>query len=119
MPKEMGLSTVIVTQRSPATYEVAIKQITRFSDTYHSSALRPCMDKGSHSSDASQKGRSRKDNSAGSSSRTIPRNQRGSVTNVESTYAKRRMRLVSWGLPTPALEQSNAQQLPSFNSDVS
>ncbi|GFS41327.1 hypothetical protein TNIN_19381 [Trichonephila inaurata madagascariensis] len=73
---------IIVTQRSPTTYEVANPnnpdEVLR---PYRSSALRRCIDKEATPVMPLRKtGRPRKDNSADSSSRTIPRNQRGSVT---------------------------------------
>ncbi|GFV28675.1 transposon Tf2-8 polyprotein [Trichonephila clavipes] len=59
---------------------------------YHSSALRPCIDKGATPvMPLRKRGRPRKDNSAGSSSRTIPRNQRGSVTNGNRAPSPGRM----------------------------
>ncbi|GFX47812.1 transposon Tf2-6 polyprotein [Trichonephila clavipes] len=82
MPKRDG-PYIIVTQRSPTTYEVANpKNPHEVLGPYHSSALHPCIDKeATPVMPLRKRGRPRKDNSAGSSSRTIPRNQRGSVTN--------------------------------------
>ncbi|GFU49007.1 integrase catalytic domain-containing protein [Trichonephila clavipes] len=82
MPKRDG-PYIIVTQRSPTTYEVANPNNPReVLGPYHSSALRPCVDKeATPVMPLRKRGRPRKDNSAGSPSRTIPRNQRGSVTN--------------------------------------
>ncbi|GFW18870.1 uncharacterized protein TNCV_5133231 [Trichonephila clavipes] len=82
MPKRDG-PYIIVTQRSPTTYEVANPNNPQeVLGPYHSSALRPCIDKeATPVMPLRKRGRPRKDNSAGSSSRAIPRNQRGSVTN--------------------------------------
>ncbi|GFW88404.1 hypothetical protein TNCV_2287301 [Trichonephila clavipes] len=73
----------IVTQRSPTTYEVANPiNPHEVLGPYHSSALRSCINKeATPVMPLRKRGRPSKDNSAGSSSRTIPRNQRGSVTN--------------------------------------
>ncbi|GFV20627.1 integrase catalytic domain-containing protein [Trichonephila clavipes] len=77
---------IIVIQRSPTTYEVANL------GPYHSSALRPCIDKyATPVIPLKKRGRPREDNSAGSSSRTIPRNQRGSVTNGNRAPSPGRM----------------------------
>ncbi|GFX70723.1 transposon Tf2-9 polyprotein [Trichonephila clavipes] len=67
---------IIVTQRSPTTYEVANPNNPReVLGPYHSSALRPCIYKeATPVMPLRKRGRPRKDNSAGSSSRTIPRN---------------------------------------------
>ncbi|GFY31708.1 uncharacterized protein TNCV_4200191 [Trichonephila clavipes] len=74
---------IIVNQRSPTTYKVANPNNPHeVLGPYHSSALRQCIDKEATPVMPLRKtGRPRKDNSAGSSSRTIPRNQRGSVMN--------------------------------------
>ncbi|GFU38640.1 hypothetical protein TNCV_686321 [Trichonephila clavipes] len=59
---------------------------------YHSSALRPCIDKEANPvMPLRKRGRPRKDNSAGSSSRTKPSNQRGSVTNGNRAPSPGRM----------------------------
>ncbi|GFX71004.1 integrase catalytic domain-containing protein [Trichonephila clavipes] len=82
MPKGDG-PYIIVTQRSPTTYEVANPNNPHeVLGPYLSSALRPCTDKeATPMMPLRKRGRPRGDNSAGSSSRTITRNQRGSVTN--------------------------------------
>ncbi|GFT81023.1 integrase catalytic domain-containing protein [Trichonephila clavipes] len=83
MPKRDG-PYIIVTQRSPTIYDVANPNNPhKVLGCYHSSALRPCVHKeATPVMPLRKRGRPRKDNSAGSSSRTIPRNQRGNVTNV-------------------------------------
>ncbi|GFS99640.1 transposon Tf2-6 polyprotein [Trichonephila clavipes] len=80
---------IIVTQRSPTTYEVANPNNPHeVLGPYHSSTLRPCIDKeATPVMPLRKRGRPRKDNSAGSSSRTIPRNRRGSVTNGNSALS--------------------------------
>ncbi|GFS86186.1 hypothetical protein TNCV_660721 [Trichonephila clavipes] len=80
MPKRVG-PYIIVTQRSLTTYEVANPNNPHeVLEPYHSSALRPCIDKeATPVMSLRKRGRPRKDKSAGSSSRTIPRNQRGRV----------------------------------------
>ncbi|GFT05896.1 integrase catalytic domain-containing protein [Trichonephila clavipes] len=92
MPKRDG-PYIIVTQRSLTTYEVANPNNPHeVLGPYHSSALRPCIDKeATPGMPLRKRGRPRKDNSAGSSSRTIPRNQRGSVTNGNRVPSPGRM----------------------------
>ncbi|GFW83847.1 retrovirus-related Pol polyprotein from transposon 17.6 [Trichonephila clavipes] len=92
MPKRDG-PYIIVTQRSPTTYEVANPNNPHeVLGPYHSSSLRPCIDKeATPVMPLRKRGRPRKDNSAGSSSRTIPRNQRGSVTNGNRAPSSGRM----------------------------
>ncbi|GFU15265.1 retrovirus-related Pol polyprotein from transposon 412 [Trichonephila clavipes] len=92
MPKRDG-PYIIVTQRSPTTYKVANPNNPHeVLGPYHSSALRPCIDKeATPVMPLRKRGRPRKDNSAGSSSRTIPRNQRGSVTNGNRAPSPGRM----------------------------
>ncbi|GFY17299.1 integrase catalytic domain-containing protein [Trichonephila clavipes] len=92
MPKRDG-PYIIVTQRSPTTYEVANPNNPhQVLGTYHSSALRPCIDKeATPVMPLRKRERPRKDNSAGSASRTIPRNQRGSVTNGNRAPSPGRM----------------------------
>ncbi|GFX89408.1 uncharacterized protein TNCV_2202501 [Trichonephila clavipes] len=82
-----------VTQRSPTTYEVANSNNPHeVLGPYHSSDLRPCIDKeATPVMPLRKRGRPRKDNSAASSSRTIPRNQRGSVTNGNRVPSPGRM----------------------------
>ncbi|GFX42530.1 retrovirus-related Pol polyprotein from transposon 17.6 [Trichonephila clavipes] len=82
MPKR-DRHCIIVTQRSPTTYKVANPNNPHeVLGPYYSSALNPCIDKeATLVMPLRKRGRPRKDNSAGSSLRTIPRNQRGSVTN--------------------------------------
>ncbi|GFV04870.1 retrovirus-related Pol polyprotein from transposon opus [Trichonephila clavipes] len=88
MPKRDG-PYIIVTQRSPTTYEVTNPNNPHeVLGPYHSSALRPCIDKeATPVMPLRKRGRPRKENSAGSSSRTIPGNQRGSVTNDKSSLS--------------------------------
>ncbi|GFV55618.1 hypothetical protein TNCV_1821051 [Trichonephila clavipes] len=92
MPKRDG-PYIIVTQCSPTTYEVANPNNPHeFLGPYHSSALRPCIDKeATPVMPLRKRGRPRKDKSAGSSSRTKPRNQRGSVTNGNRVPSSGRM----------------------------
>ncbi|GFT39939.1 retrovirus-related Pol polyprotein from transposon 297 [Trichonephila clavipes] len=92
MPKKDGLY-IIVTQRSPTTYEVANPNNPHeVLGPYLSSALRPCIHKeATPVMPLRKRGRPRKDNSAGSSSRTIPRNQRRSVTNGNRAASPCRM----------------------------
>ncbi|GFX95607.1 retrovirus-related Pol polyprotein from transposon 412 [Trichonephila clavipes] len=92
MPERDG-PYIIVTQGSPTTYEVANPNNPHeVLGPYHSSALRPCIDKAATPvMPLRKRGRPRKDNSAGSSSRTIPRNQRGSVTNGNRAPSPGRM----------------------------
>ncbi|GFU21152.1 retrovirus-related Pol polyprotein from transposon 412 [Trichonephila clavipes] len=92
MPKRDG-SYIIVTQRSPTTYEVANPNNPHdVIGPYHSSALRPCIYKeATPVMPLRKRGRPGKDNSAGSSSRTIPWNQRGSVTNGNRAPSPGRM----------------------------
>ncbi|GFY12141.1 integrase catalytic domain-containing protein [Trichonephila clavipes] len=92
MPKRDG-PYIIVTQRSPTTYEVVNPNNPHeVLGPYHSSALRPCIHKkATPVLPLRKRGRPRKDNSAGSSSRTIPRNQRGSVTNGNRAPSPGRM----------------------------
>ncbi|GFW76768.1 uncharacterized protein TNCV_4944851 [Trichonephila clavipes] len=92
MPKRDG-PYIIVTHRSPTTYEVANPNNSHeVLGPYHSSVLRPCIDKEvTPVMPLRKKGRPRKDNSAGSSSRTIPRKQRGSVTNGNRAPSPGRM----------------------------
>ncbi|GFT17144.1 40S ribosomal protein SA [Trichonephila clavipes] len=92
MPKRDG-PYIIVTQRSPTTYEVANPNNPHeILGPYHSSALRSCIDKeATPVMPLRKRGRPRKDNSAGSSSRTIRRNQRGSVTNGNRAPSPGRM----------------------------
>ncbi|GFU14203.1 putative transposable element [Trichonephila clavipes] len=73
----------IVTQRSPTTYKVANPSNPHeVLETYHSYAIRSCIDKeATPVMPLRKRGRPRKYNSAGSSSRTIPRNKIGSITN--------------------------------------
>ncbi|GFV37224.1 uncharacterized protein TNCV_1056281 [Trichonephila clavipes] len=84
---------IIVTQCSPTTYEVAnLNNPHQVLGPYHSSGLRPCMDKeATPVMPLRKRGRPRKDNSAGSSSRTVPRNQRWSVTNGNRAPSPGRM----------------------------
>ncbi|GFV84623.1 retrovirus-related Pol polyprotein from transposon TNT 1-94 [Trichonephila clavipes] len=92
MPKRDG-PYIIVTQRSPKTYEVANPNNPHEAlGLYHSSALRPCINKvATPVISLRKRGRPRKDNSAGSSLRMIPRNQRGSVTNGNRAPSPDRM----------------------------
>ncbi|GFS59588.1 uncharacterized protein TNCV_2581051 [Trichonephila clavipes] len=92
MPKRDG-PYIIVTQPSPTTYEVGNPNNPHeVLGPYHSSALRPCIDKeATPVMPLRKRGRPRKDNSAGSSSRTKPRNQRGSVTNGNRAPSPGRM----------------------------
>ncbi|GFW68695.1 integrase catalytic domain-containing protein [Trichonephila clavipes] len=92
MPKRDG-PYIIVTHRSPTTYEVANPNNPHeVLGPYHSSALRLCIEKeATPVMPLRKKGRPRKENSAGSSSRTIPRNQRGSVTNGNRAPSPGRM----------------------------
>ncbi|GFV01577.1 tyrosine-protein kinase transmembrane receptor Ror2 [Trichonephila clavipes] len=84
---------IIGTQRSQTTYEVANPNNPHeVLGPYHSSVLRSCIDKkATPVMPLRKRERPRKDNSAGFSSRAIPRNQRGSVTNGNRAPSPGRM----------------------------